>query len=138
MLKFARKGTKMSMSDHQWEFLKDVAKLIEFAEKNGFKLTGGELYRTTPQQLMYFYGRTLKEVGGTVELVDDRRKSHTMQSNHQRRLAIDVNIFKNGKLTYEKQELQAMGDYWESLSPHNRWGGNFISFTDTPHFERNI
>jgi hypothetical protein len=112
----------MSAVTEQWEFLKDVARLINKAEGFGFVLTGGELYRTTEQQKIYF------ETG----------KSKTMNSNHLKRLAIDFNFFINGKLIYAKKDIQPLGDYWESLNSLNRWGGNFKSFQDTPHFERNI
>lgn len=109
----------MSVTDQQWLFLLDVAKLIQKAESLEIKLTGGELYRTEEQQAIY-----LKE-----------GKSKTMNSKHRKRLAIDFNFFINGKLTYEKAKVQVLGDFWESLSPQNRWGGNW-QFQDTPHFER--
>lgn len=112
----------MSLSNEQWEFLQDVALLILEAKRLNIKLTGGELYRTEYQQAKY---------------VADG-KSKTMRSNHLRRLAIDFNFFINGELTYDKDSLQKLGDYWERLNEKNRWGGNFTSFTDTPHFERNI
>ena len=43
----------MSQSDEQWEFLQDVGKLIAFAKEKGFKLTGGELWRTPEMQKIY-------------------------------------------------------------------------------------
>lgn len=110
------------MNKEQWEFLKDVAKLIQFASVNNFVLNGGELFRTPEQQKIYF------ETG----------KSKTMNSNHLNRLAIDFNFFVDGVLTYEKSKLQILGDFWENLNEKNRWGGNFKSFLDVPHFERNI
>jgi len=112
----------MSLSHEQQEFVLDVARLIFFAEENGIRLTAGEFLRTKEQQKIYF------ETG----------KSKTMNSNHLRKLAVDFNFFLNGKLTYEKSKLIILGEYWESLNEKNRWGGNFKSFTDTPHFERNI
>ena len=112
----------MSMSDEQWIFLQDVALLILEAKRLGIKLTGGELYRTEYQQAKYM----------------EEGKSKTMNSNHLKRLAIDFNFFINGELTYDKERLQRLGDYWESLDDANRWGGNFKSFIDVPHFERNI
>ena len=39
----------MHKSDKQWTFLKDIAKLIQWAEENGFKLTEGEGFRTSSQ-----------------------------------------------------------------------------------------
>jgi hypothetical protein len=32
----------MKLSDHQFEFLKDVASLILFADRRGYKVTGGK------------------------------------------------------------------------------------------------
>ena len=61
-----------------------------------------------------------------------------MNSKHLKRLAIDFNFFINGELTYDKNRLQLLGDFWENLNEKNRWGGNFKAFIDTPHFERNV
>jgi peptidoglycan L-alanyl-D-glutamate endopeptidase CwlK len=110
----------MKIVDEQWEFLKDVAKLINFAEKTGLKLTGGELFRTQEQQAIYF------QIG----------LSKTKISYHMKRLAIDFNFFVDEKLTYNHELISKMGAYWESLNELNRWGGNFANLKDTPHFER--
>lgn len=110
----------MSMVNEQWLFLQDVAKLIVKAKEMGITLTGGELYRTAEQQKIYL------ETG----------KSKTANSQHMKRLAIDFNFFIAGELTYDKNKIRPLGAYWKSLSPANRWGGNFKSFTDVPHFER--
>ncbi len=120
----------MSLVDEQWEFLKDVAKLIQFIEEKGWKVTGGELYRTKDQQEIYI----------------KKGLSKTMNSYHLKRLAIDLNFFKpieeNGKikykLTYEPKDIEEFGEYWESLNPKNRWGGHFKHFKDAPHFERRL
>jgi predicted chitinase len=68
-------------------------------------------------------------------------RSKTMNSQHLKRLALDLNFFRedpdgNLRLTYDVDELRPLGDYWESLDGANRWGGNWSSFKDTPHFER--
>lgn len=105
--------------DKQIRFTKDVALLIEFARVNEVGLTLGDAYRPQVLQQLYF----------------DEGKSKTLNSKHGKRLAIDFNFFINGKLTYDKAKLQFLGDYWESLTPGNKWGGNFKSFTDTPHFQ---
>jgi hypothetical protein len=110
------------MIDLQWKFLKNLCELFTEIEQRGFIATGGELYRTIEQQKIYF----------------DSGKSKTMDSNHLKRLAIDLNIFKDGVLIYDKDILQPLGDYWEGLDENNRWGGNFKGFLDTPHFEYNI
>lgn len=112
----------MSLSDHQAAFLLDVCKLIPFATSLGFKVTGGELQRTIDQQKLYV----------------SQGKSRTMDSKHLKKVAIDLNFIRDGKLIYIKEDLAPIGAYWESLNPLNRWGGNFKSFVDMPHFERNV
>lgn len=112
----------MSLVQEQAAFLLDAAKLVQHATEQGFVVTGGELWRTPEQQKVYV------QTG----------RSKTMASNHLRRLAIDLNFFKNGELVYDKNVLRLIGEYWESLNPANRWGGNFRSIVDVPHFERNI
>ena len=112
----------MSLSDEQAAFLLDACKLIQKATELGWTVTGGEMYRTQAQQEIYF-----KE-----------GKTKTMQSNHMRRLAIDLNFLKDGKPVWDKAALADIGAYWESLNPLNRWGGNFKSLPDVPHFERNV
>lgn len=110
----------MSLVQEQAAFLLDVCHLIKTATSVGFVVTGGELYRTADQQQIYV------QTG----------RSKTMNSKHLERLAIDLNFFKDGKLIYDREILQPLGDYWESLNPLNSWGGNGHSFKDTPHFSR--
>lgn len=111
----------MSLSQEQAAFLLDVCKLIQYATEQGFVVTGGELARTLEQQAIYF------KTG----------RSKTMNSNHIKRCAIDLNFFKDGKIIWNKDQLAQIGAYWESLNSKNRWGGNFKSLVDCPHFERN-
>lgn len=106
----------MTLGQTQELFMRDVVKLLCKAFELGYEVRGGELERTTDQQLIYV--RT--------------GRSKTMDSNHIRKCAIDLHFTKDGKLCYPKE----LGDYWESLSPANSWGGNWNSFKDQPHFEK--
>ena len=119
----------MSLSDEQWLFIKDLAKLTSFAENQGFKLTLGEGFRTQEQQDIHF-----KNGATTLK-----------RSRHQSRLAQDYNTFVctntiprlvRWRLIKNSREAQALGNYWEGLSLHNIWGGNWASFPDAYHFER--
>ena len=112
----------MSLVAEQAAFLLDVAKLINKATELGFVVTGGELARTPEQQAIYV------KTG----------RSKTMASIHLKRCAIDLNFFKDNKLTYDIQALTPVGEYWQSLSPKNQWGGFWKSFKDVPHFERKV
>jgi hypothetical protein len=109
----------MKLSEQQRIFTLNISKLIEYAYSIDIELTFGHAWRDLETQ------KRLVQQG----------KSKTMNSYHQKRLAVDFNFFINGKLTYNKHKICALGEYWESLHELNRWGGNFKSFTDTPHFE---
>ena len=115
----------MSLVREQAVFLLHVSELIRKSSELGFLVSGGELYRTPEQQALHVkHGR-----------------SKTMNSLHLKRLAIDLNFFREApdgtlKLTYDIEELRALGAFWENLDPANRWGGNWTSFKDVPHFER--
>ena len=73
----------MSNVREQASFLLDVCLLINKATEMGFQVTAGELYRTPEQQEIYV------KTG----------RSRTMNSLHLQRRAVDLNFFKNGKLT---------------------------------------
>lgn len=122
------------MITDQAAFLLDFCKLIEYATSLGFQVTAGELLRTKEQQDLYV------KTG----------KSKTMNSRHLEKMAGDLNFFQNGKwingLPAKESAaiLKKVGVFWESLSPHNRWGGSWrgliesgkSTFYDVPHFER--
>jgi hypothetical protein len=110
----------MGLRAEQSAFVKDVTKLLVFIESKGIEVTFGEALRTIYQQKEYI--RT--------------GKSKTMHSKHLKKLAIDLNFFIDGKLSYSKKDLQEIGDYWESLNEKNSWGRNWKNFKDVPHFQR--
>jgi len=113
----------MTLREAQWKFLKDVAILIAYIDREGCSASGGELQRTLEQQQMYV----------------NTGKSQTLKSSHIQKLAIDLFIFSpSGQWVQDKKTLQRFGDFWESLDPKNEWGGNWTSFLDTPHFGRKL
>jgi len=131
----------MKLSEKQQIFTRNVARLIEHAGCLKIDMTFGETYRTKEQQMLYFEGKTLGLFQGTLKVVQGKRKSKTMNSNHLKRMAVDFNFFINGELTYEWEKIKPLGEYWTTLHPHNRWGGDFNgngvedNFIDVPHFE---
>ena len=125
----------MGMINIQWEFLRDVARLIVKAESLGFLVTGGELYRPLEMQKIYV----------------DNGRAKTLRSSHLNRLAVDFNFFLRDekgrwRLTWNREKIKPLGDFWESLNKKNRWGGSWrgqiesgkSKFKDVPHFERRI
>lgn len=111
-----------SLVTAQAEFLQHAALLIAKAGQLGLSPTAGELYRTPEQQALYL----------------QQGKAKTPNSLHIQRLAIDLNFFRDGKLTYDKAVLAPLGAFWESLHPLNSWGGNGKTLVDTPHFSRGV
>lgn len=117
----------MGLRDKQVLFARDTLKLFQFIFDNGFEFTYGEALR--PQQMQDIYLAT--------------GRSKVKISQHGKKLAIDLNIFKGGKLC-SAEEIRPIGRFWESLSQENRWGGSWrglveagkSSFVDSPHFER--
>lgn len=123
------------LSDEQIEFTRHLGWLIMYAYSLNYGLTVGDAYRSPEEQDRLFKaGKSKIRVGG----------------NHGKRLAKDFNVFikVDGKwtLTWDWEVYKKMGDYWESLDPKNRWGGDWNNndkidkgeFTDAPHFERNL
>lgn len=126
----------MSLSEKQQIFTKNVASLIAYADLLGIELTFGEAFRTPSQILLNFFGFIVVKGGVLgIQLKKAKKLSNTLNSLHGKRLAVDFNFFINGKLTYDKHKLAELGKFWEGLHPDNRWGGNFKTFLDTPHFE---
>ena len=106
----------MTLSEKQQKFALLVCSLIEWADKVGYKVTFGEAYRTAHEaQWEAEQGRGIA------------RSLHTI------RLAIDLNLFKNGTYLTATEDYQLVGEYWESLDPECAWGGRF-SKPDGNHF----
>lgn len=115
----------MNMSEKQSEFLQDVARLIMYAHRfKGVMLTGGDLYQDNEWLKKHtWYGNTYKT-------------PHLKTGQHPKRLAIDLNLFVDGKyITGHHDRFDDLGIFWEGLSVKNRWGGNFKKL-DYNHFER--
>lgn len=110
----------MTLGKNQEAFSKDLTALLNYLHDNNYVVRIGEAERTKEQQEIYI----------------KQGKSKTLNSMHLKRCAIDLHIFKDGNWLQTKAQLQEIGDYWESLSTENKWGGNYKNFIDTPHFER--
>jgi len=108
-------------------FTADVIRLLAKALEMGYEVTLGEVLRPIEMQKLYV----------------SRGASKTMDSQHLKKLAIDLNLFFSGRLCTAK-EIAPLGKFWESLNEKNRWGGSWrgkvesgqSTFVDGPHFER--
>lgn len=91
----------MRLGDVQKEFAKLIPRLIDKAHELGYEVTLGDAYR------------------------DPRVPYGHATSCHRVRLAIDLNLFKDGKYLTETNDHLPLGEWWERQHPLARWGGRF-------------
>lgn len=96
----------MALQPVQSDFVIAVAHLIFKALELGYNLTFGDAYR------------------------DSRCEYGAPNSKHRIRLAIDLNLFKDGEYLTETENHRPLGEYWESIG--GIWGGRF---DDGNHYE---
>lgn len=99
----------MTLGQKQRLFTSLLAKLIQYAYDNGYELTVGDAYRDP---------RVFGEVG-------TQKGYGRSKSNHKVKLAMDLNLFKNGVYLRETSDHLPLGTYWESLHELCSWGGRF-------------
>lgn len=97
----------MSLLEKQHLFVSLLPKLINKAIELGFQLSIGDAYRDP---------RLHGAIGVKMGYGDSR-------SNHKNRLAIDLNLFKDGQFLQTSEDHRPLGEYWESLG--GAWGGRF-------------
>lgn len=96
-----------SLGDKQKKFTRMVAKLLNKAHELGYEVTFGDAYRDP---------RVFGEQGTAVGYGKAR-------SAHKQRLAIDLNLFRDGKYLSATEDHRQLGEWWESHG--GVWGGRF-------------
>ena len=86
----------MSLREQQSQFARMVGLLINYATLQGYEITFGDAYA---------------------------KSGHIEGSFHYKRLAIDLNLFKDGEYLTETQDHRPLGLFWESIG--GTWGGRF-------------
>lgn len=99
----------MSLSEDQRKFTIMIGNFLFWAHAQGYELTFGHAWRD----------------GETQERLVAMGRSKTLASKHCERLAVDFNLFIDGKYVEDKEAYRVLGEYWESLSSENIWGGRF-------------
>lgn len=101
--------SELTLRQKQSLLVKLVAELVTYATEKGYELTYGDAYRDPrvfgPLGTTQGYGRA--------------------SSNHKIRLAVDFNLFKDGKWLRNTEDHRELGEFWESLHPLCKWGGRF-------------
>ena len=85
-----------SLRKKQSEFARSVALLINYAVRNGYEITFGDAFATS---------------------------GHKKNSFHYKRLAIDLNLFKDGIYLTSTEDHRPLGEYWEAIG--GSWGGRW-------------
>ena len=89
----------MSLSEHQIHFTKMVSLLVQYANLLGYELTFGDAYSKV-------------EFG-----------VHSFNSSHYERLAVDLNLFIDGKYQTNTKAHKPLGAFWKFID--GTWGGDF-------------
>lgn len=95
-----------SLREKQSRFATMVAQLILKANEMGYEVTLGEAWRTPEQAAL----NAKKGIG-------------TSTSLHMARLAIDLNLYRNGAWLQHTIDHEPLGRWWESQG--GAWGGRF-------------
>ncbi len=84
-----------------------VSLLIQYAYEQGYELTLGDAYRDP-------------RVHGAVGSKESYSSSNSL---HKSRLAIDLNLFRDGEYLTSTEDHKPLGVFWESIG--GTWGGRF-------------
>jgi hypothetical protein len=94
----------MTLRQKQSKFAKMIPLLILFAYEKGYEITLGDAWART---------------------------GHCKGSFHYKKLAQDLNLFKNGRYLRSTKSHEPLGLFWESIG--GTWGGRF-SRKDGNHY----
>jgi hypothetical protein len=106
----------MTLGQYQNLHVQLVAKLINYTYEQGYALSWGEAFRTQEQAQW-----------------DATNHIGVIGSVHCERLAVDFMLFKDGVYLTDPAAYAFMGEYWKTLDPACRWGGDFKT-VDADHF----
>lgn len=99
----------MTLGDKQRLFSLNLALLTIHAYENGFEFSQGDGNRDQ---------RVFGKIG-------EKKGYGHKSSAHKYKLAHDYNLFINKSFMTDSESHRPLGEYWKTLHPLNRWGGDF-------------
>ncbi len=90
----------MGLRKDQSDFAHYIGILIPWIESQGYQVTFGDAWA---------------------------KSGHKYNSKHYIRLALDLNLFKDGVYLETTEAHRPIGEKWKSLNPNCTWGGDFPS-----------
>ena len=97
----------MSLGTNQREFSLKIAKLIVWIYRQGYEVSLGDAFRDP---------RVHGKFG-------EKGSYASARSFHKKKLAVDLNLFKDGKYLPSTEDHRLIGLKWESMG--GTWGGRF-------------
>ena len=98
----------MKLGKKQELFARLMWRLLQHIEEAGYQVRLGETWRS----------KAAAEDNA-------RRGVGIVNSVHRLKLAVDINLFKDGKYLTSTEDHQAFGAWWEDQGEFCRWGGRF-------------
>ena len=98
----------MTLGEKQRKFTLMTATLIAWIYENGYEATWGAAYRDPAWGVGH------------------------PDSLHGKRLAIDLNLFRDGVYLTRTEDHEPLGSFWKSIG--GTWGGDFVSNPDGNHY----
>src|SRR3990167_8044 len=123
------------LSDKQRKFVRLIHRLLDYGWDLGYEFAFGEALRSNEQAEINSVGTEGREKIASmvqpvfadlaVKIRDNGKNNGIRLSIHQDKLALDLNLFKNGQYLESTEDHRVLGEYWETLDPDCRWGGHF-------------
>jgi hypothetical protein len=105
----------MKLGKKQELFMRLLPRLIDKAHSLDFEIRGGDLFRDP---------RAFGKLGHYMSNLIGRVYGHRY-SGHKLKLAIDLNLFKNGEFKTSTEDHRELGEWWETQHELCSWGGHF-------------
>ena len=93
----------MTLGQKQRLFAQLIGKLIARAYRTGYELSLGDAHRSVIEATRLGFPRSL----------------------HTAKLAIDLNLFRDGRYLKSTEAHRSLGEWWEKQHQLCRWGGRF-------------
>ncbi len=126
----------MTLGELQRQFSVRFAELIHYIHASGYECTVGEVKRSDEQAQINAIGQEGREIlarfcetsglkGLAGALRNNGRANGVANSVHQLSLAVDINLFKDGKYLDKSEDHKRFGEWWEKQHDLARWGGRW-------------
>lgn len=100
---------KRTLGQKQRTFARLIPRLIDRIYAMGYECSLGDAFRDP---------RVHGEVG-------EKKGYGHPKSAHKNKLALDLNLFKDGVFLEDTEAHRIFGEWWEKQDPDARWGGRF-------------